>query len=81
MKIPHGLLEPCFFRRVKMSPPPEVEAPDSEAMKLAAEEAAQREKEELKKKRRPTLLTGYGGATGEAGQMTSLIGGNTKLGQ
>lgn len=76
-----GRLQVRYFRTVRMSPPPEVQAPTDEALKLQAEEAAQREKDELKKKRRPTLLTGYGGAQGEAGQMVSLMGGNTKLGQ
>lgn len=81
MKIPHGLLDPWYFRRVSYNLPPEPVAPTSEETAAAAESAAQKEREELKKKRRPTLLTGYGGVTGEPALSSATLGGKAKLGQ
>jgi len=50
-------------------------------MQRKAEAAAQAERERLKKNKRPTLLTGYGGVQGEPSLSSAALGGKTKLGQ
>lgn len=57
-----------FFRSASPTIPPAEPAPteENEAAKRAAEAAAATERERLRKDRRPTLLTSYSGAQGEA---------------
>jgi hypothetical protein len=82
--IDHCLLTPWFFRRTTFSVPPVAMAPteDNPETQAQAEAAAQKERENIKKRRRPTLLTGVSGVQGEpALSSATLAGGKIKLGQ
>lgn len=69
------------MRTPSYSLPPEPVAPTAEETRAQAEAAAQLEKENLKKKRRPTLLTGYGGVASAGNMMQSTLSGKGKLGE
>ena len=83
MRIDHALLTPWYFHRTAYSMPPAPIAPTEEnaASQAAAEAAAQKEKENLKKNRRPTLLTSYSGVSGKPSLSSASLSGNAKLGQ
>ena len=77
-------VNPLFFGGSSYNPAPAPPAPTDAETQAAAEEAAAKERADLKKKKRPTLLTGLGGVTSDANlykpQLTSSQGGNSTLG-
>jgi hypothetical protein len=75
-----------FLRSSRYTPPPAEPSPteENEEAKRAAEEAAAKERELMKRNRRPTMLTGAGGVAGQPSlytpQLTGAQAGKKTLG-